>query len=337
MKQVDLLIEVAQSQLGYHEESNGWTKYGQWYQDNVAKVAGFSTADWCNMFVTWCMNEVGAMNGVIYPNTSPQGSACPYCLKWFEQRNRRTGANDMPQKGDLVFYRWNPGTTYYDHIGIVASVSGYNADNAVMTVIEGNKGDEVATRTISYRNQQVQATVRPAYSTADIPEEVEDPADYPEIYKGHGETKYVTILQEQLNSLGYECEVDGIFGSATETVVKEFQADNGLKVDGIVGIATWAALFDEDTPHKDAGIPEYNYSIKAPYEMSINTSAKPREGVQLLQMALLMHGYDVGSGGMDGIFGAAVKSAVVKFQQDHDLEADGVVGTATWQFLTGIK
>lgn len=336
MTQIEKLLDVARSQLGYHEESNGWTKYGQWYQDNVAHVAGFSTADWCNMFVTWCMNEVGAMNGVIYPNTSPQGSACPYCLQWFESKGRRTGANDMPKAGDLVFYRWNPSTTYYDHIGIVESVSGYNADNAVMTVIEGNKGDEVAKRTISYRNIQVQATVRPAYSTEDIKEEEESVSDYPEIYKGSQQKKYVTICQEQLNTLGYECQVDGIFGTATENAVKDFQEDNGLKVDGIVGIATWDALFDENTPHKtEEHVP--NLDISAPYEMYKDTSSKPKEGVQLLQMALLMHGYDIGNNGMDGIFGAAVDNAVKKFQKDHNLTTDGIVGTATWQYLTGIK
>lgn len=35
---------------------------------------------------------------------------------------------------------------------------------------------------------------------------------------------------------------DGIFGSQTEEAVKEFQAKNGLKADGIVGIATLAKM-----------------------------------------------------------------------------------------------
>ncbi len=39
--------------------------------------------------------------------------------------------------------------------------------------------------------------------------------------------------------------VDGIFGKVTEQAVKDFQKDNGLDVDGIVGSDTWAALIDD--------------------------------------------------------------------------------------------
>lgn len=35
---------------------------------------------------------------------------------------------------------------------------------------------------------------------------------------------------------------DGVFGSITEEAVKTFQRKKGLKVDGIVGMATWSAL-----------------------------------------------------------------------------------------------
>lgn len=37
--------------------------------------------------------------------------------------------------------------------------------------------------------------------------------------------------------------VDGIFGPLTELAVKEFQEDHGLTVDGLVGNATWEALY----------------------------------------------------------------------------------------------
>mgnify|MGYP002525210335 CR=1 FL=1 len=56
---------------------------------------------------------------------------------------------------------------------------------------------------------------------------------------------YVVILQKKLLTLGYKLPKygsDGSFGSETEAAVKQFQADNKLKVDGIVGKNTWAAL-----------------------------------------------------------------------------------------------
>lgn len=47
----------------------------------------------------------------------------------------------------------------------------------------------------------------------------------------------VKTLQQKLNLMA-----DGIFGPLTEEAVKEFQANNGLTVDGIVGQKTWDKL-----------------------------------------------------------------------------------------------
>jgi len=52
----------------------------------------------------------------------------------------------------------------------------------------------------------------------------------------------VRWIQYQLNSKGYHLAVDGIWGNATEAMVRAFQADNGLDIDGIVGPATRAKL-----------------------------------------------------------------------------------------------
>ena len=52
----------------------------------------------------------------------------------------------------------------------------------------------------------------------------------------------VRALQEKLCSLGYHTAIDGDFGPATRRAVVAFQADHGLKADGIVGAKTDAAL-----------------------------------------------------------------------------------------------
>jgi peptidoglycan hydrolase-like protein with peptidoglycan-binding domain len=45
------------------------------------------------------------------------------------------------------------------------------------------------------------------------------------------------------NKHGYnEVNVDGIFGPITDAAVEDFQGDEGLGVDGIVGPQTWSAL-----------------------------------------------------------------------------------------------
>lgn len=52
----------------------------------------------------------------------------------------------------------------------------------------------------------------------------------------------VSQLQALLNQQGYNLAVDGIFGSATQNAVRQYQQSMGLTVDGIVGANTWGAL-----------------------------------------------------------------------------------------------
>ena len=49
---------------------------------------------------------------------------------------------------------------------------------------------------------------------------------------------YVRWLQNRLKELGYKIAVDGSFWNDTDKIVKQFQKDKGLKVDGYVGTNT---------------------------------------------------------------------------------------------------
>ncbi len=57
----------------------------------------------------------------------------------------------------------------------------------------------------------------------------------------------VKYLQQKLYSKLYNVgPIDGIFGQQTQQAVKEFQSENGLFVDGIVGRDTWRAILNNN-------------------------------------------------------------------------------------------
>lgn len=58
------------------------------------------------------------------------------------------------------------------------------------------------------------------------------------------------------------------------------------------------------------------------------------EDVKYLQQKLASLGYHVG--GADGIFGVNTCNAVIEFQTDHNLHADGIVGAKTWAKIESI-
>lgn len=65
---------------------------------------------------------------------------------------------------------------------------------------------------------------------------------YPTVRNGSRGT-YVKFLQQLLESNQIPVgTIDGIFGSKTENAVKDYQQNNNLAVDGIVGAKTWASI-----------------------------------------------------------------------------------------------
>jgi peptidoglycan hydrolase-like protein with peptidoglycan-binding domain len=108
--------------------------------------------------------------------------------------------------------------------------------------------------------------------------------------------------------------VDGVFGPATETAVKQFQQGAGLVVDGTVGPLTWAAL------PNGAPMPTLSEG---------STGAVVRSLQQVLSNGA-SGAWNTAPGPIDGNFGANTKASVKAFQTWGGVTADGVVGDQTW-------
>lgn len=66
-------------------------------------------------------------------------------------------------------------------------------------------------------------------------------------------------------------------------------------------------------------------------------SGSSGDEVKKLQQALVDAGYNVGSSGVDGIYGSATAEAVKNYQQDKGLDVDGIAGDQTLGSLYGAK
>ena len=72
--------------------------------------------------------------------------------------------------------------------------------------------------------------------------------------------------------------------------------------------------------------------------IALSVLRKGATGAQVESLQRLLHslGYDLGDKPLDGIFGSKTEEAVKAYQKAKGLEADGIVGKATWSRLLGV-
>lgn len=117
----------------------------------------------------------------------------------------------------------------------------------------------------------------------------------------YNEGPSVRLLQRNLYGLNYNyngLQVNGVFDLRTDEVVRDFQAQNKLVPDGIVGRITWSVLLGK---------------------------------VTRIQNKLNSLGFN--SGSPDGVYGPRTTDAVKRFQSVNGLIIDGIVRPRTRQQL----
>lgn len=144
---------------------------------------------------------------------------------------------------------------------------------------------------------------------------------------------YVTGLQSDLNKVfpSYsKLVVDGVFGKATESVVREFQKREKLSVDGIVGPVTWGALAKHGIGRRKVSVPVINTPVTSSSSGRNNLQAgSTGDNVRKLQSGLNRVFPAYSKLVVDGIFGLATEGIVREFQRRSKLSVDGIVGPKT--------
>lgn len=265
MGQRDDIVAMALSQKGYTEGANNDTKYGEWY--------GLNYNPWCAMFVSWCAFQVGISEDII-----PKFAGCTTGFRLMTQMGITTTEKIVPQKGDLIFFDWDRSGDY-DHVGIVTdanetsvwTVEGNHNDN-VDTYVYPINASYIAGYARPHYSEEPKP--EPGYDPVVL--------DYQQSWNKTYAKKYRPILEDGIfgdetewsktkvylkrgmkNNLvgwcqcrlryhkGYDignsgCNHDGVdddFGSMTASAVGQFQRDNKLEADEIIGYNTISILF----------------------------------------------------------------------------------------------
>lgn len=252
------VIELAKSQIGYHEKasnfdlddptansgSNNWTKYAR----DLDAIEGFYNGKkngyaWCDMFVDWCFIRAYGVTIGMQLLCQPWGSAgagCMYSAQYYEKQGRFFA--DYPEPGDQIFFDYGGGI---NHTGIVIDVN----DFAVITV-EGNSNEEVQKNSYPLSASFIAGYGRPNWAMDGVPEPI-DPDIQPVVptpdtvevtavvptIKYGDESMWVKVMQTILIGKGFSCGwygADGEFGTQTKIGLFQFRQANGLPTDDII-------------------------------------------------------------------------------------------------------
>ena len=165
------LVNVARSQLGYHEGdsiedlngtgsgSGNYSEYGYWFGTQVKGNTYGHYYAWCAMFVSWCARQAGIPASVIsnaaYAHADGSNSSGGYS---YFHVDYKSPTEYTPQEGDLIFFDKASQAGEWDHVGIVIGVS-----NGQVYTIEGNASNAVISGSYPLTDAEIQCYGLPKY------------------------------------------------------------------------------------------------------------------------------------------------------------------------------
>lgn len=236
------VVAKAKSYLGCKEANGSHKQIIDLYNSHKPLARGYAvkyTDEWCATYVSAVSIACGLTD------IMPTECSCSKMVELYKKLGGWKEADTyIPSPGDIIMYDWgdtgigdNVGNP--DHVGIVVSVSGNT-----MQIIEGNKSEAVAYRTMTVNGKYIRGYCVPKYAdTAPTAAVTLVSVKVPSLRK-NATGGSVRALQGLLTAAGHATAIDGSFGPATEKALKAYQKANGLTADGICGQQTWTKLMN---------------------------------------------------------------------------------------------
>ena len=228
------IIRQMEVEYGPDWKDSSKAKADHYYQAalNGWKWIGRRVAD-CSGLFAWAFKELGG--SIAHGSNSIWKSYCSE--KGMLENGKRTDGKPL-LPGTAVFTE--SAGDQHDHIGL------YIGNGKVKLIEAQGTKSGVTTTEITNSKWKCWGELKGVNYQSEGQEDTEQPDQEkkPTIRKGDTGA-WVEKAQEELIRAGYSCGAkgaDGIFGNDTLQAVKQFQKDNGLNADGIIGPKTWAAL-----------------------------------------------------------------------------------------------
>ena len=178
------VVDVMRGWLGYSEANGKFKAIIDLYNTQRPLPRGYAVQyddEWCATTVTAAGMAAG-LHDIIFGECS-----CTKMIELFKAKGRWQ-ENDAyrPEPGDIIMYYWKDGSNYAttdcaaapNHVGVVEKVVGNT-----ITVIEGNKGEAVARRTVAVNGRYIRGYCLPDYASKAEEEEDMDQSKFNEMFK----------------------------------------------------------------------------------------------------------------------------------------------------------